>query len=79
LVTVNAARSDPPTPRARAAGHAAQQREQEWAARAKEKRIRRRERLEQHNEEYRATGSASSKGFPFVGADELVIERGGGE
>jgi hypothetical protein len=53
LVTVSTARSDPPTPQARAAGRAAQQREQERAARAKEKRIRRWERLEQHNEEYR--------------------------
>jgi hypothetical protein len=50
---VNAARSDPPTPRARAAGRAAQRREQERAARAKEKRLRRRECLEQYNKEYR--------------------------
>jgi hypothetical protein len=52
-VTVNATRSDSSTPRARAAGHVAQQREQERAARAWERKIRRRERLEQHNEEYR--------------------------
>jgi hypothetical protein len=50
---VNAARLDPPTPRARAAGRAAQRREQERAARTKEKRLRRQERLEQYNEEYR--------------------------
>jgi hypothetical protein len=52
-VTVNAARSDPPTPWARATGRTAQQWEQERAAHAKERKIRRRERLEQHNEEYR--------------------------
>jgi hypothetical protein len=50
---VDAVWSDPPTPRALAAARATQQREQEWAARAKERRIRRRERLEQYNEEYR--------------------------
>jgi hypothetical protein len=49
---VNAAWSDPPTPQARAAGHAAQRREKERAARAKEKRLRWRKRLEQYNEEY---------------------------
>jgi hypothetical protein len=51
MVTVNAARSDPRTPRARA--RAAQRREQERAARKKEKRIRRRERREQKSEEFR--------------------------
>jgi hypothetical protein len=52
-VTVDAARSEPPTPRALAAARAAQRREQEWAARAKERRIRRRERWEQQSEECR--------------------------
>jgi hypothetical protein len=52
-VTVNATCSDSPTPRAQEAGRTAQWREQEWAARAKEKRLRRQERLEQYNEEYR--------------------------
>jgi hypothetical protein len=51
-VTVNAARSDPPTPRARAADCASQRREQEKVMRAKEKRLRRRERLKQYNKEY---------------------------
>jgi hypothetical protein len=51
-VTVHAARSDPPMPRARAASRAALQWEQERAARVKERKIRQRERLEQHNEEY---------------------------
>jgi hypothetical protein len=50
---VNVARSDPRTPLARATGRAAQRREQERAARAKEKRLWRREHLEQYNEEYR--------------------------
>jgi hypothetical protein len=52
-VTANTAWSDLPTPWARAAACAAQWREQERAARAKEKKLRRRERLEQYNEEYR--------------------------
>jgi hypothetical protein len=52
-VTVNTVGSDPPTPQARAAAHAAQRREQERVARAKEKKFRRREHLEQYNEEYR--------------------------
>jgi hypothetical protein len=51
-VAVNATRSDPLTPRTRAAGRAEQWREQEGAARAKEKRLRRPERLEQYNKEY---------------------------
>jgi hypothetical protein len=52
-VTVNAAPSDPPTPRARAHARAAQRREQEQAVCNKERRIRRRERREQRNEEFR--------------------------
>jgi hypothetical protein len=52
-VTVNAVRSNPPTSRARVAGLAAQRREQERGVHSKEKRLRRRERLEQYNEEYR--------------------------
>jgi hypothetical protein len=50
---VNAARSDPPTPRARAAARAAQRREQEREARRKERMNRRREHREQESEEYR--------------------------
>jgi hypothetical protein len=52
-VTVQATRSDPSTPWAHATGRAAQQREREREALAKERRIRWRERLEQYNEEYR--------------------------
>jgi hypothetical protein len=52
-VTVHVVRSDPPTPRARVAARAAQRREQEWTACAKEKKLRWRERLEQYDEEYR--------------------------
>jgi hypothetical protein len=43
---MDAARSDPLTPRARAAARAAQQWEQERAAHARERGIRRRERWE---------------------------------
>jgi hypothetical protein len=52
-VTVHAARSDPPTPQVRSVARAAQLREQERAAWAKERRLRRRERREQYCEEYR--------------------------
>jgi hypothetical protein len=52
-MAVNTARSDPPTPRARARAHAAQRREQEWAAHKKERRIWRRERRERRSEEFR--------------------------
>jgi hypothetical protein len=50
---VDTARSDPSAPRAQAAARAAQRWEQERAARAKERRIRQREHVEQYNEEYR--------------------------
>jgi hypothetical protein len=49
---VQAVRSDPPTPRARAAARAAQRLEHERVARAKERRISWREHREQHSEEY---------------------------
>jgi hypothetical protein len=53
MVTVINARSDLPTPQARAAGRTAQRQEQERAVRAKEKKHRRRENLEQYKEVYR--------------------------
>jgi hypothetical protein len=53
MVTVDAARSDSPTPRAREHASVTQRWEQERAARKKEKRIRRRERREQKDEEFR--------------------------
>jgi hypothetical protein len=53
LVRVSAAKSDPPTPRSRALGRAAQQRERERAARKKECATRHRKRRERRSEEYR--------------------------
>jgi hypothetical protein len=53
LVSLSAAKSDPPTPRSHALGLAAQQRERERAARKKERAKRHRERRERRNEEYR--------------------------
>jgi hypothetical protein len=53
LVQLSAAKSNPPTPRSRALGRAAQQREREWAARKKERATRHREHRERRNEEYR--------------------------
>jgi hypothetical protein len=58
---VDTARSDPSAPRAQAAARAAQRWEQERAARAKERRIRQREHVEQYNEEYRLR---ESRGLP---------------
>jgi hypothetical protein len=52
-VTVDATRFDPPTPQARAAACAAQQRLQERAALKKERRIQQWECREQRDEEYR--------------------------
>jgi hypothetical protein len=53
MVRVNAARSDPPTPRSRALAHAAQRREQERVDRRRERNAQRRERREQRSEEFR--------------------------
>jgi hypothetical protein len=53
LVNVSAAKSDPPTPRFRALGRAAQQRELERAARKKECATRHRKRREWRNKEFR--------------------------
>lgn len=44
--------SDPPTPRSQADNRAKQQREQDQAARAKEKKIGRQERLDRYNADY---------------------------
>jgi hypothetical protein len=53
MVSLSAAKSDPPTPHSRALGRASQQRERERAARKKERARRHRERRERRNEEYR--------------------------
>jgi hypothetical protein len=53
VMAVNVARSDPPTPRAQACARAAQRREQEQAARKKERSIQRQERREWRSEEFR--------------------------
>jgi hypothetical protein len=50
---MNAARSDPPTPRSRARARVAQRQEQERAGRKRERSIRRRERRERRSEEFR--------------------------
>jgi hypothetical protein len=50
---VDAARSDPPMPRARACARAAQRREQERLARRRERWLWRRERRERRDEEFR--------------------------
>jgi hypothetical protein len=52
MVSLSAAKSDPPTPRSRALGWASQQREKERATRKKERARQHRERRERRNEEY---------------------------
>jgi hypothetical protein len=52
-VTMHTAWLDPLTLRARSAARTAQRWEQERAAHAKDRRLRRRERLEQYNKEFR--------------------------
>jgi hypothetical protein len=64
MVTVDVARSDPPTHRARVTARTAHRREQERAAREKERRIRRRECREQQSEEYRLR---EQQGLSFPG------------
>jgi hypothetical protein len=53
MVSVSAAKSEPPTPRSRALARAAQQREREWVARRRERATRHRERRERRSEEFR--------------------------
>jgi hypothetical protein len=53
LVSVSAAKSEPPTHRSRALARAAQQRERERVARKRERATRHRERRERRSEEYR--------------------------
>jgi hypothetical protein len=67
LVRVSAAKSDPPTPRSRALGRAAQQQEREWAARKKERATRHRKRRERTSEEYRLR---EQQGLSSLGTEE---------
>jgi hypothetical protein len=53
MVAVNTARSDPPTPRARAHARAVQRREQERVAHKKERWLRRCQRRERRDEDFR--------------------------
>jgi hypothetical protein len=67
---VNAARSDPPTPRSRAHARVAQQREQEWVARRRERSMRRRERRERRSEEFRLR---EQQGLSSPGTEEYSL------
>jgi hypothetical protein len=66
-MAVNAAWSDPPTPRAQARACVAQRQEQERATRKKERSIRRRERREQRSEEFRLR---EQQGLSSLGTSE---------
>jgi hypothetical protein len=72
---VDAARLDPPTPRARAVARTAQQQEQERSARKQERRIWRRNAGRR-----RLTNidCVSSKGSPPSDSGELIVVVGGG-
>jgi hypothetical protein len=79
MVIVNAARSDLPMPRARAADRAAQQREQERVVSAKEMKLRRWERQEQHNEEYRLREQQGLSPSPALANSSSDEEESDGE
>jgi hypothetical protein len=81
VMAVNAVRSDPPTPRARACACAAQRREQERVARKKEKGIRRQERRERRSEEFHLReqqGLSSPATSEFSSSDEEEGEESDG-
>jgi hypothetical protein len=79
-VSVQAARSDRPTPRTQSVARTAQLREQERAARVKERRLRRRERREQYSEEYqlREQQGFSPPGTPAGSSSEEEEEESDG-
>jgi hypothetical protein len=79
---VNAAQSDPPTPRSRAHMRAAQRREQERAARKRERSLRQRERRERRSEEFRlreqqGLSSPGTEEYSSSGEDEEEESDGG--
>jgi hypothetical protein len=52
MVSVSAAKSDPPTPRSRALARAVQQREREWVVRRRERDARHQESCERRSEKF---------------------------
>jgi hypothetical protein len=78
---MNAARSDPPTPRSRAHARAVQRREQERATHKRERSIRRREQQEQRSEEFRlreqqGLSSPGTKEYSSLGEEKEGSDRG---
>jgi hypothetical protein len=67
LVSVSAAKSEPPTPRSRAVARAAQEREQARVARKRERATQHRERRERRSEEYQLR---EQQGLSSSGAEE---------
>jgi hypothetical protein len=67
MVSLSAAKSDPPTPRSRALARAGQQRERERVARRKERETRHRERRERRSEEFRLR---EQQGLSLPGTEE---------
>jgi hypothetical protein len=81
LVSLSAAKSDPPTPHSRVLGRASQQHKRERAARKKERAKRHRERREQRNEEYRLReqqGLSSPGTEEYSSSEEEEEEETGG-
>jgi hypothetical protein len=72
-VGVNVPKSNPQTPQSQAAGRATQQLERDRAARAKERKIRRQEHLDQHNKDYqlrKQLGLSPSPALVISSSDE---------
>jgi hypothetical protein len=73
MVSLNAAKSVPPTPDSRAVGRASQQQEWERAVRKKERARRHRERRERRSEEYRLR---EQQGLSSPGTEEYSSSEG---
>jgi hypothetical protein len=82
MMSLSAAKSDPPTPRSRTLDRASQQRERERAARKKERARRHRERRERWNEECRLCeqqGLSSPGTEEYSSSEEDEEEEAGGQ
>jgi hypothetical protein len=82
MVSVSAAKSDPPTPRSHALAHAAQQRERERVDRGRARDARHRKRWERRSEEFRLCeqqGLSSPETEEYSSSDEEEEEEDRGQ
>jgi hypothetical protein len=70
MVSLSAAKSDPPTPRSCAPARAAQQQERKWVACRRERDARHRERRERRSEEFRLR---EQQGLSSPGTEEYSL------